>query len=399
MNKRTHIVTGSQGMNIGITGTDGKTSTLSFTVQLLEHCGKPCNAIGTFGEYVDGEWWAMPDLGFDREHFMRHVSTYPEDHPFIFEAYSPALANGLYDQLPIQIATFTTFSREHLLFHKTEAQYLQAKLILFNKVMKRGIAIINATIPEFQTIADCCLRNHHKIITYGASQSHIKINATETDSDYVSLELSIFGKIYSTKTQLQFGFLQQNLLCAIGLVHSAGIPLQDIVDAVPYIHGVPGRAEYVTSVNGAKVFVDYAHTPHAMQTMLQSLRTLKTNKLWIVFGCGGGHYLDKAPALGRMAHLFADYAIVTDDNPRRDDPAELRHRILQACPDAIEIPNRKDAIAYALARLQPGDCLVVTGKGHETTQIVGTKRILFNDRDVILEWLNLNSRMSSKCDV
>jgi UDP-N-acetylmuramoyl-L-alanyl-D-glutamate--2,6-diaminopimelate ligase len=175
-------------------------------------------------------------------------------------------------------------------------------------------------------------------------------------------------------------FQAYNVLCALGLCFATGEDLDALVDTLPALVGAPGRMERVaTHPSGAPVFVDYAHTPDALARALESLRAHTPGRLVVVFGCGGDRDRGKRPVMGRVAAELADVVVVTDDNPRSEEPAAIRAAILAACPEAVEVGDRADAIAFALRGLQGGDALLIAGKGHEQGQIVGDRVIPFDD--------------------
>jgi UDP-N-acetylmuramoyl-L-alanyl-D-glutamate--2,6-diaminopimelate ligase len=178
-------------------------------------------------------------------------------------------------------------------------------------------------------------------------------------------------------------FQAYNVLAALGLTIATGLTPEAALEALPFLEGVPGRVEQVgRTAQGGRVFVDYAHTPDALETVLAAIRPHTRARLWVVFGCGGDRDRGKRPLMGEIACRLADRSIVTDDNPRSEDPAAIRREILAAAPNAEEFSERGEAIAHAVAALGPGDVLVIAGKGHESGQTIGDRVLPFNDRDV-----------------
>jgi UDP-N-acetylmuramoyl-L-alanyl-D-glutamate--2,6-diaminopimelate ligase len=222
------------------------------------------------------------------------------------------------------------------------------------------------------------------VIRAGRGGDEIKLLSLTPKDFRQVLVLDVFGKRHEVVLPLAGAFQASNALVAAGLAIGAGVPAEEAIGALAYLRGAPGRLELVGSKpNGAMVFIDYAHKPDALVSALKALRPMTQGILFVVFGAGGNRDPGKRPLMGAAAHANADVVIVTDDNPRLEDPAAIRKAIVDAAPDSIEIADRAEAIRRAIQMLGAGDVLCVAGKGHETGQIVGTTTIPFSDRDTV----------------
>jgi UDP-N-acetylmuramoyl-L-alanyl-D-glutamate--2,6-diaminopimelate ligase len=309
------------------------------------------------------------------------------DHVAI-EASSHGLDQFRLDGLDVAAAAFTNLSRDHLDYHPTMEAYLAAKARLFGELMPRGgVAVLNAEVPEFDTLAQLCRERSHRIYAYGTSvRTELRVLAARLSAAGQELDLKVFGRQYTVSLPLVGRFQAMNALAALGLALATGVTRDRAVEALGHLLGAPGRVQHVaTHPNGAPIFVDYAHTPDALDNVLTALRPHCRGKLIIVFGAGGDRDAGKRPVMGEVTTRLADVVIVTDDNPRSEDPAAIRRAILAAAPGAAEIGNRGEAIAFAIGRLQPEDLLVIAGKGHERGQIVAGVTHPFDDAEVARE--------------
>jgi UDP-N-acetylmuramoyl-L-alanyl-D-glutamate--2,6-diaminopimelate ligase len=264
------------------------------------------------------------------------------------------------------------------------ATYLAAKARLFGELMPRGgVAVLNAEVPEFDTLAQLCRARSHRIYAYGTGvRTELRLLAARPTAAGQELDLKVFGRQYTVSLPLVGRFQAMNALAALGLALATGVARDQAVEALSRLMGAPGRMEHVVShPNGAPIFVDYAHTPDALENVLTALRPHCCGRLVVVFGAGGDRDAGKRPVMGEVTTRLADIVIVTDDNPRSEDPAAIRRAILAAAPGATEIGDRGEAIAFAINRLQPNDLLVLAGKGHEHGQIVGDLTHPFNDAE------------------
>jgi UDP-N-acetylmuramoyl-L-alanyl-D-glutamate--2,6-diaminopimelate ligase len=260
--------------------------------------------------------------------------------------------------------------------------YFAAKRRLFDALLPRGaVAVLNADIPEFDALKAACHARGLRVSTYGRAGRELRLIAAVPVPGGQDIELEAYGAKHRLRLPLAGGFQTMNALAATGLVVGTGAAPMDAIHALAKLEGVPGRLERAgTRKNGAAVYVDYAHKPDALATVLSALRPHVAGKLHVVFGCGGDRDPGKRPMMGRIAVERADRAIVTDDNPRTEDAALIRAAILAAAPGAIEISPRESAIRDAVAALEAGDVLAICGKGHETGQVVGSQTLPFDDR-------------------
>lgn len=365
-----------------ITGTNGKTSTASFLRQIWERLGHKAASVGTLGVHGCGfdepGKLTTPDPVALHETLARLKNGGVEH--VAMEASSHGLEQFRLDGVKIKAAGFTNISRDHLDYHGTMEAYLAAKLRLFSEViMDGGTAVINADSPQAQEILEIARTRGLKVMTFGRGGQSIRILERVAHSDGQSLSLMIGKQDVKLDLPLAGAFQAENALCALGLAIALGADGTEAAEALQFVEGVPGRLQKVGSVNGAMVYVDYAHTPDALENVLRALRPHTTNNLHVMFGCGGDRDAGKRPQMGALAAKLADQVIVTDDNPRSEDAASIRQEILTACPGAKEIGDRHDAILTAVKDLRNGDILVLAGKGHEQGQIVGEDVLPFDD--------------------
>jgi len=372
-------------MVVAVTGTNGKTSTASFTRQIWQHAGRAAASIGTLGiETANGlEDGALttPDpvslhaaFGRLKRDHIDHVA---------MEASSIGLDQYRLDGVTLKAAAFTNLTQDHLDYHGTMDAYLAAKLRLFAELLPPdGAAVINADTSAFQRFRDAA--GGRTVLDYGVSAKEIRLIDRRMLAQGQALELEILGHRRSIDLPLLGTFQVMNALAALGLGIATGIPIDDAVAALGHLAGVHGRIEkIVTLPNGAPVFVDYAHTPDGLEKVLTALRPHASNRLICVFGAGGDRDPTKRPKMGAIVAQLADMAVVTDDNPRSEAPALIREAIRAACPQAIEIGDRAEAIAWAMQSLGPGDLLVVAGKGHEQGQTIAGIVYPFDDSSVV----------------
>ena len=369
-----------------VTGTNGKTSIASFTRQIWELCGRKAASLGTLGLYpaLESEIAALttPDP-IELHRALAELAHNGFDH-LAMEASSHGLDQYRLDGVRVKAAAFTNLSRDHLDYHETMAAYLAAKLRLFTDLLAQdGTAVLNADLIEYEEIREACRARGIKIISYGIAQSDLRLATQTATANGQKLLVDMFDKLVAIELPLAGDFQAHNILAAVGLALASGLDLPEILETLPNLQVVPGRVELVAeTAEGAAVFVDYAHTPDALAKVLKALRPHTAGRLWTVFGCGGDRDRGKRPQMGEIANRLADKAIVTDDNPRSEDPAAIRAEVMAAAPKALEIGDRGEAIASAVAALAPGDVLVIAGKGHESGQIVGGRVLPFLDRDV-----------------
>ena len=369
-----------------VTGTNGKTSVASFTRQIWTALGHKAASLGTLGVFGPGIDLPLghttPDpvvlhrmLAEIKHHGIEHLA---------LEASSHGLDQHRLDAVELMAAGFTNLTRDHFDYHPTMEGYLAAKLRLFDALLRPGgTAVVNADDPVLPAIEAVCRGRGHRLMTFGRDGKELQIVAVIPHARGQHLTADVLGRRIDIDLPLVGSFQAGNVLCALGLVIACGGDADRAIAALPRLDGVPGRMQLVaTHPQGAPVFVDYAHTPDALETVLRGLRPHTERRLSVVFGCGGDRDRGKRPLMGRIAAELADRVIVTDDNPRSEDPASIRQAILAASPGAIEIGDRAAAIQAGVAGLRAGDVLVLAGKGHERGQIIGSEVRPFDDAEV-----------------
>lgn len=368
-----------------VTGTNGKTSTVHFLRQIWSRLGIRAASIGTLGvigaggETLRPGGLTTPDPA-DLHRTLKDLSMAGIEH-LAFEASSHGLDQNRLDGVRMKAAAFTNLTRDHLDYHRDMDAYLAAKRRLFAELLPEGaMAVIHFGAPGADTILGACRTRGLKIVTYGGEGADIALRAAAPALDGQQLDLSLFGTRRAVAFPLVGGFQAENALAALALALACGADEKRATEALGQLASVPGRLEKAGATrSGAAVYVDYAHTPDALANVLAALRPHTRGKLSLVFGCGGERDPGKRTEMGRLASRLADAVIVTDDNPRGEDAAAIRRSILAACPGAVEIASRREAIRASVAPLRKGDILVLAGKGHERFQIVGTETRPFDD--------------------
>lgn len=371
-----------------VTGTNGKTSVASFCRQLWAHAGDRAASLGTLGLVPAGiaedpGALTTPDpVALHR--CLAQLAAGGTDRLAI-EASSHGLDQYRLDGVKVRAAAFTNLSQDHLDYHGTLEAYLAAKRRLFDELLDAsGTAVLNAEVPETAKLAEACRARGIEVWRYGErDDAELRLIGREPGLAGQRLTLAIFGERRELHLPLVGRFQAMNALAALGLALAGGMPRQAACTGFELLGGAPGRLQRVGGTfAGAQVFVDYAHTPDALETVLTALRPHAGNRLVVIFGCGGDRDSGKRPIMGEIAARLADDVIVTDDNPRGEDPAAIRRAVLAAAPTAREIAGRGEAIRAAVAELAPGDLLLIAGKGHETGQIVGETTLPFDDTAV-----------------
>ncbi len=368
---------------VAVTGTNGKTSVATFTRQIWQALGHAAINIGTTG--VEGDWTASsahttPDP-ITLHRMLAQAAGEGVTHAAM-EASSHGLDQRRMDGVRLVAAGFTNFTQDHLDYHHTMDAYFDAKAALFGRVLPEdGIAVVNMNDPKGVSIAAIAARRGQGVITVGHNPAcDLTITAQRFDATGQDLRVNWQGRDYQVRLNLIGGFQAENVSLAAGLVIAAGAPANDVFAVLPRLSGVRGRMQLAaTRMNGASVFVDYAHTPDAIATALRALRPHVMGRLVVVFGAGGDRDRTKRPLMGAAAAAHADVLFVTDDNPRSEDPATIRAEVLAACPDANEVGDRAEAILRGVDALGPGDALLVAGKGHESGQIIKGEVYPFDD--------------------
>lgn len=368
---------------VAVTGTNGKTSVATFTRQIWAALGHEAINIGTTG--IEGAWTApsghtTPDpvtlqklLAAAAEGGVTHAA---------MEASSHGIDQRRLDGVRLKAAGFTNLTQDHLDYHKTMEAYFEAKAQLFTRLLPEdGVAVVNLDGARGSDMAELALGRGLRVLTVGKGQgADLQIAATRPDATGQEVRYLWQGRAFQTRLNLIGAFQAENVAVAAGLAIAAGDAPEAVLGVLPRLTGVRGRMQLAaTRKNGAAVYVDYAHTPDAIETALRALRPHVMGRIIVVFGAGGDRDRTKRPLMGEAARRNADVLYVTDDNPRTEDPASIRRAILEACPEAHEVGDRAEAILRAVDALLPGDALLIAGKGHESGQVIGTDVYPFDD--------------------
>ena len=371
-----------------VTGTNGKTSVATFLRQIWAALGEEAASLGTLGiASPKGErplGYTTPDpvaLQAELAALAKEGVTH-----LAMEASSHGLAQYRLDGAKLTAAGFTNITRDHMDYHASFDDYLYAKLRLFGEVMgPGGVAVINADSAQFAEFEAVSWARGHRVISVGRKGRDICLVSTQAHARGQTLALVHDGDNYEVKLPLVGGFQASNALVAAGLAIGCGADAAKVFAALEKLTGAKGRMEEAAHLaNGASVYIDYAHTPDALENVLEAMRPHTKKRLHVVFGCGGDRDPGKRPIMGEIAAKLADAVYVTDDNPRGEDAGTIRAAIMKGCPGATEIGDRAKAIETATAALDTGDVLVVAGKGHETGQIIGEKTVPFSDHEAVL---------------
>lgn len=375
---------------VAVTGTNGKTSTVEMARQLWRMAGHHAASIGTLGITTADErvvtGLTTPDIvtflsnmaGLKREG-VSHVA---------FEASSHGLHQCRTEGLPVRAAAFTNLSRDHLDYHGDMANYFTAKLRLFSEVVDGdGAAVIWADAGEYSArVIDLARERGLALFTVGVHGSALRLVERVPGQLGQHLVVEAEGHTHKVTLPLIGAYQAANALIAAGLVIATGGDVAQSLTNLGRLQPVRGRLERaVITPSGAPVYVDYAHTPDALEAAIEALRPHCKGRLILVFGAGGDRDTGKRPEMGAIAVALADYVIVTDDNPRSEDPAAIRADILAAAPGARDVPGRREAIAAAIAEAGPDDIVLIAGKGHEQGQIIGDRVLPFDDVAVARE--------------
>jgi UDP-N-acetylmuramoyl-L-alanyl-D-glutamate--2,6-diaminopimelate ligase len=367
-----------------VTGTNGKTSVVSFVRQIWEILGVQAASLGTLGIDAPGYQVSKGLTTLDPIDLheclallrIRGVET------LALEASSHGLDQYRLDGVNVSIAGFTNLGRDHLDYHGSMEKYLNAKKRLFSEILADdGVSVLNADSEAYLVLSEAA---RGRVISYGRKGKDIRLDNIEAFDGCQHLLLDVMGNSYKITLPLSGSFQVDNVMCALGIVLADGADTATAVKALENLQGVPGRLQHIgNNLDGAAIYVDFAHTPDALAVILKTLRPHTIGNLHLVFGCGGERDEGKRPEMGRIARKLADRIIVTDDNPRSENAATIRAQVIATCPAAMEIGNRAQAIKRAIARLQKGDVLVIAGKGHETGQLIKEVEYPFNDAEEI----------------
>ncbi len=370
---------------VAVTGTSGKTSVATFTRQIWQELGIKAANLGTMG--VLGDFQAplahtTPEP-ITLHRILAEMADAGVTHAAM-EASSHGLDQGRLDGVRLKAGAFTNFSQDHLDYHADFDEYFAAKAGLFARVLpEEAVAVVNiddARGPEVLAIAK---GRGQRLLTIGRREgADLRITAQRYDATGQDLRFTYKGAAHMVRLNLIGGFQAENVLAAAGLAIGAGAEARAVFDVLPQLITVRGRMELAaTRTNGATVFVDYSHKPGALASALQSLRPHVMGRIVVVFGAGGDRDRLKRPLMGQAAAANADVVIVTDDNPRSEEPSAIRAEVMAGCPEATEVGDRAEAILRGVDALLPGDALLIAGKGHETGQIVGDDVYPFDDAE------------------
>jgi len=366
---------------IGITGTNGKTTTAFLIHSILNHAGQKPGLIGTI-HYIIGE-----------EH-IKAVRTTPESldvykmiqachehggHAVVMEVSSHALSLQRVDELRFRTAVFTNISQDHLDFHGTMDEYKRSKLHLFDLLMPDGIAVYNA---DDEVSTDIVQRDLPNRLSFGVvERADVRAAMIDDTMDGVTLDIEYHGKRCRVTSSMIGTYNVYNIAAAFATGVALDLPIDTIAHGIRRLKRIPGRMERVID----DIFVDYAHTPLALRSALQSLRKYTDNRLIVVFGCGGDRDRTKRPLMGAIASQLSDLVVITTDNPRSEPPQQIIDDILQGTDrtNVTVIPDRREAISHAVAHKQSGDVVLVAGKGHEDYQITNERVMTFDDAEVV----------------
>ncbi len=369
-----------------VTGTSGKTSVAAFTRQIWAALGFSAASLGTIGVVSPkGEHYGSlttPDP-IELHRTLDRLAGEGVTH-LALEASSHGLEQRRLDGVRIAAGGFTNLSRDHLDYHPSMEAYLAAKLRLFDTlILDGGTAVVCVDDCHGGRVVEAAEKRGLNVMTVGVNGDDIKLVDGAIDGFNQVVTVAHKGNTYKIRLPLVGAFQVENAALAAGLVIATGGDPARVFASLETLQGAKGRLELAGTRNGAPIFIDYAHKPDALQKALEALRPYANGKLTVVFGAGGDRDKGKRPLMGRIAIENADRVIVTDDNPRSENPATIRAEILAAAPGAGEIGDRAEAIRAGIAGLEEGDVLLIAGKGHETGQIVGDRVLPFSDHDAV----------------
>jgi UDP-N-acetylmuramoyl-L-alanyl-D-glutamate--2,6-diaminopimelate ligase len=378
------------GKIAAVTGTTGKSSTVDIARQIWNGLGINAASIGTLGVVTREGSSKLPAnmTSPDCLELNRILDRLGENGVVnvVMEASSQGIDQHRTDGLEFDVCAFTNFSQDHLDYHGTMENYWNAKARLFSEsAPARSVFVVNSDDGYSQRIRRIAEDRKIRCLSYGLHSDDIKILEMNSAGPGRRIKVSFFGEELSFFLPLPGAFQVYNSLCAAALCHVIGADVREILGQLEKLHPVDGRMEPVARVNSADIYVDYAHTPAALESVLLSLRACTKNRIITVFGCGGDRDRQKRAPMGEIAARLSDITVVSDDNPRSEDPGRIRKMIMEGCPNALEIGDRKTAIEFAMKMLSDGDALLIAGKGHETFRLAGNEAFDFSDKQIVLD--------------
>ncbi len=375
---------------IGVTGTNGKTTVTYLIKSVLEAMGKKVGLIGTNQNMIGNEVIPSKRTTPDSLELMRLFARMADSEVdyVVMEVSSHSLVLDRVTACTFDVAGFTNITQDHLDFHKTMEEYLEAKGILFRMARHGVINADDESVARLREVSTC-----EKLIAYGESaESDMQISHVELKENGVFFDLTYDGKTHFVELGIPGKFSVYNALTALGCLAMAGIPLEDAVRCLKKARGVKGRVELVETGRDYSVIIDYAHTPDGLENVIRTIRGFAKGRVITLFGCGGDRDKTKRPKMGKIASELSDVSIVTSDNPRSEDPKAIIEDVLVGVIDGggeyKVIPNRFDAIEYALDFAQKDDVVLLAGKGHETYQILADRTITFDEREIVRKLLD-----------
>jgi UDP-N-acetylmuramoyl-L-alanyl-D-glutamate--2,6-diaminopimelate ligase len=373
---------------VGITGTNGKTTTASITRDVLSALGLKAAYLGTLGvQYGDvaRELANTTPLAVELYNILAELRAAGVQ-ALAMEVSSHALEQRRADGVEFDVGVFTNLTQDHLDYHGSMSAYRDAKWRLFSdlpgETQKRFTAVINTMDPVGRLWAD---RVQTALVTYGTDGATMTAKNAVVEVDRISFDLNVAGEVFPVAARLGGTYNLENILSAIASVYALGYPLTDVIAAIREAKPVPGRFEAVPNSRGIGIIVDYAHSPDALTKLLDAVRPLTKGRIITVFGCGGDRDKTKRPIMARSASKRSDLTVVTSDNPRMEDPEKILKQVIQGIEpgrDSVAIIDRGQAVAYAIGAASSGDVVVIAGKGHENYQIIGREKIPMDDREL-----------------
>ncbi len=373
---------------IAITGTNGKSSIASILEQSLLRLNKSCLKIGTLGIFYNGKFQGNTLTTPDAIELYEYIYEYLQkgvDY-IVLEASSQGIKQSRLGKIKFGVLCFSNLTQDHLDYHQTMEEYFLAKKKLFDEHLKPSGFVVSNIDDNFGTkIAE---NNKENTMTYGKKQGANLLIKNVVYGQKTKMDFMLGDKSVSFYTSFVGDFNAYNFAASILVLKALGFDINEVLKFLDSIKTEKGRMEKVATYNGSDIFIDYAHTPNAMENILKFSKKIVKNRLHILFGCGGDRDKSKRAQMGKVATDYADVVYVTDDNPRYEDPKVIREDIMKFCQSCIEIEGRKNAIEYAIKNLQKGDMLIIAGKGHETHQVINGQKFNFDEKEIIKEITN-----------